>query len=223
MGRTGHTNISKFTINQIIFSPSEDLRINYTFGGKLYILAFNPEASTPGATPDTNHLNFEYFKATFDSVDVDSTQAFIAATANKVRVITGFKDEDVLPESDILTIIDVAMDDIITRIDDDLSLLNAYHIKAVLYFACYLVMVAVYGPGIKSYRQDKNYVTFGDPYAQKRGSWFLQQYEDAIRKSGLIITKSEYDLRNYFPPEDYPIEDMKQEPDTYDSPAFSNS
>jgi len=192
-------------------TAQNDMSVDYSFGDEIHLMLFEEGADS---TSTEMTIELDYAKLTLYAESGGPTAAqYLRSIKARVRAMTSF-EEISLPNTQLETLIDIAIDEVGNAIISSIDLADKYHFLATMYFSCYLSMVAVYGPGIKSYRQDDNYVSFGDPYTKSKASWYLDRYAESVRKAGGFIAKSEYDIRTYVPP-DTDKEDLKKMPELY--------
>lgn len=197
-------------------STAIDLSIDYSYGDTMYFMVFQRGADT---TATEVWIDTDFFRLTYTtSSSGPTTTQLLTLVKDRVRAMTGWYSDDTLPDSQLTVLIDVAIDEVSNMIGSAVDLSDEYSFLAVTYFTCYLSMVAVYGPGIKGYKQDDNYMTFGDPYVSGSTSWYLKKTEENVQKLGGFITKSVYDIRTYVPTTgaEKRKRDLKKLPDLHD-------
>ena len=204
---------------QFEISGQGDMTADYVYAGQMYFMLFEEGADS---TSTEMQVDLDFTTLTLYTESGSPTPAqFLKAVKDRVRALTNFYGELILPDAQLDILVDVAKDEVGNALVNSINLANKYHYLAVIYFSCYLSMVAVYGPGIKSYEQDDNRISFGDPYTKSKASWYLDQFAANLRKAGGVITKSRYDIRTYVPPNPL-TQDLKKLPTTCDQPQLDD-
>lgn len=173
-----------------------DYTVDYEFMGYSYITFYIHTWDSGTAIPCALNFDDITFTLVSNSLKTPTNEDYYDSIKARVRAMTGFGTK-AMPDDQLTILLEMSLDEMQAIIATTPTLSETSQMLAAVYYTCYLAMVAVYGPGIQRYRQDKNTVTFGDPYSQTKGSWYLQKFNNQIRKSRLLITKSDYDLRNY--------------------------